>query len=224
MPMRVHSCAMRLPAVLLVAAAAFGRSSEGSMAITLSMEHPSTHYYHVVFRVDGLKGDSQDFKMPAWTPGFYRIMDYAKNLVNFAAQDRAGHSLAWSKTSKNTWRVESHDAASIVVSYDVYAFTPFVAESYLDDTRGYITPAGMFLHVAGQIPHPVTLVIQPYSGWNNVFIGLDPVDGKPNTFSAHDFDLLYDCPILMGNQEARDFEVRGIPHTVVFEDLPNVDH
>lgn len=194
------------------------------MAITLSMEHPATHYYHVVFRVEGLKGDSQDFKMPAWTPGFYRIMDYAKNLVNFVSEDGAGHSLVWSKTSKNTWRVESHNAASIVISYDVYSFTPFVAESYLDDTRGYITPAGVFLHVAGQISHPVTLAIKPYSGWKNVSIGLDPVDGKPNTFSAPDFDLLYDCPILMGNQEVRHFEVRGIPHAVVFEDVPNVDH
>ena len=225
MPFGIHSRALRLSAAFLIAAAAaFGQSSEGSMAITLSMEHPATHYYHVVFRVDGLKGDSQDFKMPAWTPGFYRIMDYAKNLVNFAAQDGAGHSLEWSKTAKNTWRVQSHDAASITVSYDVYAFTPFVAESYLDDTRGYITPAGVFLHVAGQIPHPVTLAIQPYSGWKNVSIGLDPVAGHPNTFSAPDFDLLYDCPILMGNQEVRRFEVRGIPHAVVFEDVPNVDH
>jgi predicted metalloprotease with PDZ domain len=215
---------LRVFLFLLVAGTAFSQPPEGTMAITLSMEHPATHYYHVVFRTEGLKGDAQDFKLPAWTPGYYRIMDYSKNLVNFRASDGAGHALAWSKTAKNTWHIASHNAESITVSYDVYAFNPFVAESFLDDTRGYITPASIFLHVAGRIQHPVTLDIQPYAGWSKVSIGLDPMEGRPNTFSAPDFDLLYDCPILMGNQEVRGFEVQGVPHALVFENVPNVDH
>ena len=194
------------------------------MAFALSMDQPATHYYHVVFRVEGLKGDAQDFKLPAWTPGYYRIMDYAKNLARFQAADGAGHTLAWQKTDKNTWHVNSHNTGVISVSYDVYAFNPFVAESFLDDTRGYITPASMFVHVAGHIRHPVTLTIQPYSGWSTVATGLDSVSGQPNTFSAPDFDMLYDCPILMGNQEVRGFEVQGIPHQVVIENVANIDH
>ena len=220
----MKSC-LRAVAILIAAiTAALGQPQEGSMAITLSMEHPATHYYHVVFRAEGLKGGVQDFKLPVWTPGYYRIMDYSKNLVNFRASDGAGHSLAWNKTAKNTWHVDSHNAPSITVSYDVYAYNPFVAESFLDDTRGYITPASLFLHVAGQILHPVTLSIHPYSGWNTVSLGLDPVAGQPNAFSAPDFDLLYDCPILMGNQEVRTFDVQGIPHSLVIENVTNVDH
>jgi predicted metalloprotease with PDZ domain len=215
-----------IPAVLILisAAAAFGQPAEGTMAITLSMDRPATHYYHVVFHTEGLKGDALDFKLPAWTPGYYRIMDYSKNLLNFRAADGAGHTLQWNKTAKNTWHVDSHNTASITVSYDVYAYNPFVAESFLDDTRGYITPAGVFLHVAGRIQHPVTLRIQPYSGWRTVALGLDPVEGQPNTFLAPDFDLLYDCPILMGNQEVRSFEVQGVPHSLVIENVANVDH
>jgi predicted metalloprotease with PDZ domain len=188
------------------------------------MPQPATHYYHVVFRAEGLQGESQDFKLPAWTPGYYRIMDYAKNVVNFRASDGAEHPLAWHKTAKNTWHVDSPNARVIEVSYDVYAYNPFVAESFLDDTRGYITPAGVFMHVAGQIRHPVTLTIEPSSGWNNISVGLDRDEGKAHTFAAPDFDLLYDCPILMGNQEVRSFQVNGIPHQVVIENVPNVDH
>jgi predicted metalloprotease with PDZ domain len=214
-----------LPIAFLCAMArVFAQAPEGAMAFTLSMDQPATHYYHVVFRGEGLKGDAQDFKLPAWTPGYYRIMDYARNLVNFRASDGAGHPLAWHKTAKNTWHVESRNADVILVTYDVYAFNPFVAESFLDDTRGYITPASVFLHIAGRIQHPVTLAVKPYAGWNNVSLGLDPLDGKPNTFSAPDFDLLYDCPILMGNQEVRHFEVDGVPHSVVIENVANVDH
>src|SRR5262249_20276560 len=148
---------------------------DGKMAIALSMEQPATHYYHVVFRVDGLKGDGQDFKLPVWTPGYYRIMDYAKNVVNFKASDAGGHALEWRKTAKNTWHVDSRTSRTFSVSSDVYANNPFVAESFRDDPRGYITPAGVFMHVAGQIQHPVTLAIKPLPGWSTVSNGLDPV-------------------------------------------------
>jgi predicted metalloprotease with PDZ domain len=197
---------------LLAASLAFSAPREGTMAFTVSMDLPNTHYYHVVFRCDGLKGETQDFKMPAWTPGYYMIMDYARNVLNFRAEDGAGKPLAWEKSAKNTWRVRSGRAASITVSYDVYAFGRSVAESNLDDSQGFISSTGVFMHVAGRIQHPVTIVFKPGPNWNRIATGLDPVEGQPNTYSAPDFDILYDCPILIGNLEILPFEVRGIPH------------
>ncbi len=191
---------------------AMGQKPEGTMAFTVSMEQPTTHYYHVVFRCQGIKGATLDFKMPAWTPGYYQIMDYAKNVLNFRAEAEAEKPLLWEKTTKNTWRVKAGNAAVVTVSYDVYAFAPSVADSYLDDSRGFISPTGVFMHIAGRLAHPVTVAIKPYEGWAKVSTGLDPVDGRPNTFSAPDFDILYDCPILIGNQEILKFDVQGIPH------------
>ncbi|OGD17676.1 MAG: hypothetical protein A2V76_00020 [Candidatus Aminicenantes bacterium RBG_16_63_14] len=187
------------------------------------MERPTAHYYHVVFRADGLKGEIQDFKMPAWTPGYYRIMDYAKNVKDFQAVDGAGRPLAWEKTAKNTWRVRSGRAASTVVSYDVYAFTRFVADSYLGDDGGFITPTGVFMHVAGRLKDPVAVTVLPHPDWKRISTGLDPVAGRPNTFSAPDFDTLYDCPILIGNQEILTFEAAGLPHTVAAYNLGSFD-
>jgi predicted metalloprotease with PDZ domain len=185
------------------------------------MEPPNAHYFHVVLRCDGLRGQTQDFKMPVWTPGYYEILNYAKDVTHFHAED-AGKPLLWEKTSKNIWRVHSGGAASITVSYDVYAFTDFIANSYLDEERAYISPAGVFVHVAGQIQHPVTVTIKPCSGFK-VATGLDQVDGQANTFSAPDFDVLYDCPILMGNLETLPFEVQGIPHVFAGAGLGTFD-
>jgi predicted metalloprotease with PDZ domain len=187
------------------------------------MEQPNTHYYHVVFRGEGMKDKTQDFKMPAWTPGYYQIMDYARNVLNFRAEDGAGNPLAWEKTAKNIWRVKSGKDASITVSYDVYAFNRSVADSYLDDERGFISPTGVFMHVAGRIQHPVTVTVRPYQNWTRVSTGLDPVEGRPNTFFAPDFDILYDCPILIGNQEILKFEVQGIPHVFAGVNLGALD-
>jgi len=231
--MDIKSRRHALPVVLLIIAIVFvaaphiaqsqTRSAAPVLSITVSMDRPTTHYYHVVFRADGLTGETQDFKMPAWTPGYYRIMDYAKNVKDFRAEDSAGRPLVWEKTAKNTWRVHAGRAASIVVSYDVYAFSRFVADSYLGDDGGFITPTGVFMHVAGRLKDPVTVAVLPHPDWKRVSTGLDPVTGRPNTFFAPDFDTLYDCPILIGNQEILTFEAAGRPHTVAAYDLGAAD-
>ena len=211
--------------VVFLASASFalGGQLEGTMAYTVSMDQPATHYYHLAFRCEGLKGVTQDFKMPSWTPGYYWILNAARNVLNFRVEDGAGNTLSWEKTAKNIWRVRSGKATSITVNYDVYAFERSVAESFLDDGRGFISPAGVFMHVAGHLGHPVTVSLEPYKGWSKISTGLDPVEGRPNTFYAPDFDVLYDCPILMGNQEVLMFEVRGVPHVIAAENLGTAD-
>jgi predicted metalloprotease with PDZ domain len=189
----------------------------------ISMDLPNTHYFHVVLRCGGLQGEAQDFKLPVWTPGYYQIMDYARNVLNFAAADGSGKVLPWEKTAKNTWRVTRGGSDLVVVSYDVYAFNRFVADSFLDDTQAFITPASVVMHPAGLLGRPVTVTVKPAPGWSKVSTGLDPVSGRPDAFRAADFDALYDSPILVGNQEVLDFEVRGIPHAFVGTDLGAFD-
>ncbi len=108
------------------------------ISITVSMDQPSTHYFHVELRVENVRARSLDVKLPAWTPGYYLIMDYAKNVLNFRAEDGRRQPLAWEKEAKNTWRLQTSPVSTVVVSYDVYAFSNSVADSYLDDSRAFI--------------------------------------------------------------------------------------
>jgi predicted metalloprotease with PDZ domain len=194
-----------------------------ALSITVSMDRPTSHYYHVVLRADGLPGPAQDVKMPVWTPGYYRIMDYAKSVKDFRAEDGRGHALPFMKTAKNVWHLSTGQAPSFVVSYDVYAFTRFVADSYLSDDGGFITPAGVFMHIAGHLKDPVTVTVTCPPEWGRVSTGLDPVPGRPGSFTARDFDTLYDCPILVGRQEVLTFEAAGRPHAVAAYDLGSFD-
>ena len=198
-------------------------ASDSTMAFTVSMEKPHTHYYHVVFHCRGLIGETQDFKLPVWTPGYYMIMDYAKNVLNFNVEDGEGNRIEWAKTTKNTWRIKSGSADSLLISYDIYAFSRSVADSYLDDSRAFICPTGVFMHVDGHLDHPVSVAFRPHDAGHRISTGLDSVDGKLNTFSAPDFDVLYDCPILIGNQEFLRFKVQEIPHIIAIENLGDVD-
>ncbi len=192
-------------------------TSQSRMHFTVSMEQPSTHIYQVQFECQGIEGPALDLKMPAWTPGYYWILNLAKNVSGFEALDDNGNPLAWNKTAKNTWRVEKGNAASVKIRYNVYAFTQSVADPYLDDGRGFISPTGIFMFVDGRLDHPVTVAIKLNKNWSKISTGLDPVAGQPGVYQAENFDILYDCPILAGNQEIHTFEVQGIPHRVALE-------
>jgi predicted metalloprotease with PDZ domain len=215
-------CLIAVPSLSGQTRAAAGVPS-GRITITVSMEQPSTHYFHVQFRIEEPRNDTIDVKMPSWTPGYYQIMDYARNVLNFRAEDDAGRPIPWEKTAKNSWRLRTGKATAATVNYDVYAFNSSEVDSYLDDERAFICPAGVFMHVGGRLQEPVTVVVKPYSGWREVSTGLDPVEGQRNTFAAKDFDDLYDCPILLGNQEVIRFEVRGIPHVLAGNNMGNLD-
>lgn len=190
----------------------------GNITFMVSAEQPSTHYYHVTMTCTGVKGATLEVKLPAWTPGYYWLVNFAKNVVDFSATDNAGETLAWNKTNKNTWHINTGGAGTIILRYDVYAFAQSVAEPFLDEGRAYLSPAGVFMHVAGQLQQPVMVSLKPYAKWNSISTGLDAVKDKENTFTAPDFDVLYDCPILMGTQEVWSFEVQGIPHAIVLEE------
>jgi predicted metalloprotease with PDZ domain len=73
--------------LLSLLAAAVVHAAPGTMAFTVSMPQRATHTLHVRFRCEGLKGEVQDFKMPAWSPGYYGIGEYARDVSNFRAAD-----------------------------------------------------------------------------------------------------------------------------------------
>lgn len=188
----------------------------GTVQFVLSVPHPETHAFHVAMSCTIEANKQILFKLPQWTPGYYQLMDYARHITQFTAKDSEGDTLAWSKPAGNTWSLSTHKPGRITLEYDVAADRAFVATSYTDSAHAYITPASAFLHREGQLQTPVLLTVQPFAGWNRVACGLDSVAGKPYTYSAADYDLLYDCPILMGNlEELPPFRVNGIPHRFI---------
>lgn len=209
---RLRQCAM-LAACMLAAAVVFPLQPQGTMAFTVSMEQPADHKFHVAFRCEGLRGPIQEFKMPVWSPGYYGIRDFAKNVQNFRAEDGTGKELTWEKAA-NAWKVQTGTAPVVKLTYDVSATSSFVADPYLGEDRGYIVGTGVFMYVAGQIAHPVTVDIRLNPNWKSVASGLEPVSpGNPNILAAPDFDVLYDSPILIGNLDSLPpFEIKGVPH------------
>ena len=71
--------------------------AERAVAFTVSMPRPAARLFHVTMSCEAPKGETQDFLMPAWMPGFYRILDYEKNVSGFRAADGTGRPLPWAR-------------------------------------------------------------------------------------------------------------------------------
>jgi len=209
--------------ICLFSVAVFGQQKPVNMQYTVSMEKAPEHLYHVELTSTSL-GKVLDYKMCVWTPGYYQLIDFAGAVQNFTVVDTKGAAVKWEQPSKTIWRVYSNNAP-VKISYDVKATVPFVGNVYLDETRGYITPGGLFMYLDQELRHPVTIQMKPYSKWNSlVATGLDTIPGKYHTFKADDFDVLFDSPFLMGELEILPpFTVRNKPHNFIGYKLPAFD-
>jgi len=194
----------------------FGKDINPLLQYSISMPEPANHLFHVTLLCKGLKGDTIDFKMPRWMPGYYQIMEYSNEVKNFTSYSIKGKDLPVIKTNNYTWKVIPGKNTSFNISYDVFSARNFVASNYLDTTHGYIVPAATFMFIDGHLGSPVNLKITPFIGWKDIATGLKRVTGKINEFSAPDFDILYDCPILIGNlEELPPFNINGIAHRFI---------
>jgi predicted metalloprotease with PDZ domain len=177
------------------------------------MKEASKHIFHIDLTCKNINEDTIEFNMPQWMPGYYQIMNYSEEVRNFSVSILNSKSVPVTKPNKYTWQIIPGKISSFNVSYDVYAERKFVANNFLDTTHGYIIPAATFVYIKGHLNSRISLKVIPFDSWNNIATGLDRIPGKKNEFTANDFDILYDCPILIGNlDELPSFTVNGIVH------------
>jgi predicted metalloprotease with PDZ domain len=189
----------------------------------VTMENPSAHLYHVQLKYSHTKKEDLEFKMCNWTPGFYEIVDFAAAVKDFKATSSDGQTLTWEKDT-STWKVHADDK-DVIINYDVKAEQPFIGNVNLDENYGYIIPGALLMYLESALTQPLTVEIQPYSGWSKlVATGLDTIPGKTNVFYAANFDILYDSPLLMGKLEVfPSFTVKGIPHQFIGYNMGEFD-
>lgn len=191
------------------------------MEYTINLNQ-SQHYINVELNVTFQKHTNETItlEMPVWAPGYYIILDYPKNLSDFKATTLDGQTtLTWTKTSKNRWAINLNDNG-FKATYRVYANERSVAESKVDKTSAFIAPNGVFMYIDGDKQHEVTVCINMPEGWSKASTGMKPVGenaGPQRTFTAPDFDTLFDSPILLGNHFVTQFTHEGHDYELALE-------
>jgi len=192
------------------------QNTKADIHFTLSFPSPETNTFQVEMRIGSVQSDLIVLKMPQWMPGYYQIMDYAKDVASISAQTENGEPLEMKQLNTNTWTIQGFSGNGIKIRYTLKAARPFVAVSKVDAEHAYIAPCNTFLYIDGMLNIPVKVSVNLPKQWKDVATGLEPVAGTDNAFTAENFDILFDCPILIGNlEELPSFEIQGIQHRFI---------
>jgi hypothetical protein len=134
------------------------QADKSPIAFHIRMPRPWTHLMEVEMRVPVSSPGNPvtDLSLPVWTPGSYLLREYARNVQDFTAVDQNGKPISWHKINKNTWRLETRNAQTIVASYRVYANVLSVREAELNDAHAFWNNAALLMHVPGRLQTPAT--------------------------------------------------------------------
>ncbi len=202
---------------LLFFAAAANAAPPRQVTYAVSVGDIASKTFHVSVRAEGVTDKTVSFAIPAWTPGWYVLQNFEKNIENVRATAGADDATrAAEKTDARTWRVAASGADSVTLAYDVRAadrgFGFF--QAYVDKNNGFLNGPACLTYVVDGKTAPCAITYRVPPGWK-VASANDPVEGDPNTFRAPDYDTLADHPADLGRFLRYDKTIGGVSFSVV---------
>ncbi|MGE4620064.1 MAG: PDZ domain-containing protein [Planctomycetota bacterium] len=201
--------------LMLVATLTIHPSIEAQVAPTasylISLEEAAQHRVIVEARMTPTDGILKLW-MPVWTPGSYKIRDYARHIEEIEATDPAGNVLPIDRPTKNSWLIKTTPGSEVVVRYRIYARLLTVRTNFVEADSGFLNGAATFLLPRGSDgPFDITIAIPETMA--EVITSLPSLG--TNQWRAKNIDQLCDSPIIFGSPRVENFEVDGIPHYLV---------
>ena len=205
-----HSFPAILIAVVLSVCSANAQTGKLDITYSVSLSNVASQQFHVVTDIKNINQPRLELSLPTWTPGWYVVEDYAKNIIRFKITDASGKWLQPRMTRKQTWSVDTKGTRQIRVEYDYSATVLGLNQAKVATDFAFFTGIELFLEPIGHRNTPSTLKFQLPAGWKLMSALKETSD--PMTFTAADYDTLVDAPALMGNFDVTGFQVEGKPH------------
>ena len=144
--------------------------------------------------------------LPAWTPGAYEIDNFARNVLNFTAE-QSGTSLSWDKVDPDTWRVRPAGPGEVTVHFE------YIADS-LDNANTWARPdfllfngTNLFLYPEGRgFDFPAGVTVNSEAGWK-IVTGMTSTGAR--TFAASNYHDLVDMPFFVGQFDLDSAQISG---------------
>jgi predicted metalloprotease with PDZ domain len=199
--------------ILSSATPAVGQDRRFHTDYTVEVSNPETSLFHVTANVQNINQPRLDLSLPVWTPGWYTIENYAKNILWFKITGEEGAALPHIMTSKQTWSVDTKGRHQIRIEFDYRTTTLFLDQAKIAKDFAFFTGTQLFLMAEGHRATPSTVHFIIPAGWQVISALKETSD--PLTFIAPDYDTLVDAPTELGHFDVTRFEVEGKPHYFV---------
>lgn len=198
----------------------FGYTKQDSLYYQIDFSKAKENIFIVKLNYKSNKTGVVDFMISKWTPGYYQILDFDKNIANIKCVNSKNETKDITKFNDNTWRIPTVKGENITLTYEVNAKTNFIAKPYIDEEFAFIRPTGVFIFPNSdlEIGSHVKFINNP---WKDISTSLEKFQ---NTYLAKNIDDLLDAPILVGNLNTLDsFQVKGKKHYFTGRQLDDFD-
>ncbi|HTT68884.1 MAG TPA: PDZ domain-containing protein [Gemmatimonadales bacterium] len=154
--------------------------------------------------------DTLRVSLPAWSPGSYEIMDYARYVHGFSAAAADGRALFWDKQDADTWRIATDGAGRVVVEFATDPDSVALELSRIEPDFAFFNGTNLFPYPDGAgFDFPADLVVDVPPGWR-IATGLEPA-GEPGRYHAASYHDLVDSPTFLGRFALDSVVVDGRP-------------
>ncbi|HEX6622683.1 MAG TPA: PDZ domain-containing protein [Pyrinomonadaceae bacterium] len=202
-----------LTLVILSAPATFAQGDRLGVEYTVEVKDKAERLFHITTHLRNIRQPRLALSLPVWTPGWYTVENYAKNILRFTVTDARGQRLPHRMSRKQTWDVETKGLSEIKVDFDYRADVLGLNQAKIADDFAFFTGTQLFLEPVGHRAAPSTVRFRVPAGWK-IVSALDETR-DPHVFTATDYDALVDAPTEMGHFDVTRFEVEGKPHYFV---------
>jgi predicted metalloprotease with PDZ domain len=152
--------------------------------------------------------------MPNWTPGSYRIREYAANVDRISAVSDDGKRLAVRKSSKDRWQVNTEKVTTLIVDYDVFTPEIKVSSSWAGRAFVLVNGASVFLYTPLTRDLSQQLDIVTSAARGEIFTAL-PESPDGAGYRAADYDELVDNPVVVANAPSYRFKSKKQEYVLV---------
>ncbi|GMR14506.1 MAG: PDZ domain-containing protein [Gammaproteobacteria bacterium] len=152
--------------------------------------------------------------MPNWTPGSYRIREYAANVDRISAVSDDGKRLPVRKSSKDRWLVNTEKVTTLIVDYEVFTPEIKVSSSWAGRAFVLVNGASVFLYtpLTRDLPQQLDIVTSAERG--EIFTALPGSPGGAG-YRAADYDELVDNPVVVANAPSYRFKSKKQAYVLV---------
>jgi predicted metalloprotease with PDZ domain len=214
MPKQTFSRAAVFIVALLISPAALAQKRDAlRIDYTVSIASVEGQLFHVTTNVKNINQPRLDLSLPTWTPGWYTVENYFKNVLRFAVTDAKGNRIQSEMIRKQTWRVETRGLDSIRVEFDYKASVLALNQAKIATDFAFFTGTELFLEAIGHRAAPITVRFALPPDWKIISALKETSDAM--AFTAPDYDTLVDAPTEMGKFDVTQFQVEGKPHYLV---------
>jgi predicted metalloprotease with PDZ domain len=198
--------------VILAIAPAIVAQKKFHIDYTVSIASTEAQLFHVTADIQNINEPRLELSLPTWTPGWYTVENYLKNILRFKVTDATGARIEPTMIRKQTWLVETKRLDRIRVEFDYRADVLALNQAKITSDFAFFTGTELFLMAANHRNSPSTVRFEAPAGWR-IASALKQTDTK--TFTAPDYDTLVDSPTEMGKFDLTEFEVDKKPHYLV---------